>query len=51
VIAVSPPGAGDILEIQPPGGGAMMLPFTETVVPEVDIKGGRIVVVLPAELE
>jgi 16S rRNA processing protein RimM len=51
VIAVYNFGAGDILEIQPPGGGAMMLPFTETVVPEVDIKGGRIVVVLPAELE
>src|SRR5690349_1846567 len=51
VIGVYNFGAGDILEIQPPGGGAMMLPFTETVVPEVDIKGGRIVVVPPVETE
>jgi 16S rRNA processing protein RimM len=47
VIAVHNFGAGDILEIQPPSGGAMMLPFTQTAVPEVDIKGGRLVVVLP----
>jgi 16S rRNA processing protein RimM len=51
VIAVHNFGAGDILEIQPLSGGAMMLPFTETVVPEVDIKGGRIVIVLPEETE
>ena len=49
VIAVHNFGAGDILEIRPPGGGAMLLPFTETVVPEVDIKGGRLVIVLPEE--
>ena len=47
VIAVHNFGAGDILEIQPPSGGTMLLPFTETAVPEVDIKGGRLVVVLP----
>ena len=51
VIAVHNFGAGDILEIQPLGGGAMLLPFTETTVPEVDIKGGRLVVVLPEETE
>jgi len=51
VIGVHNFGAGDILEIQPPGGGAMMLPFTETVVPEVDIKGGRLVVVPPNEID
>ena len=51
VIAVHNFGAGDILEIQPPGGGAMLLPFTETVVPEVDLKGGRLVVALPEEIE
>jgi 16S rRNA processing protein RimM len=49
VIAVHNFGAGDLLEIQPPEGGAMLLPFTETVVPNVDIKGGRVVVVLPEE--
>ena len=51
VIAVHNFGAGDLLEIQPPEGGAMLLPFTETVVPEVDIKSGRLVVVLPQETE
>ena len=51
VIAMHNFGAGDIIEIQPPEGGALMLPFNETVVPEVDIKGGRIVAVLPGEIE
>jgi len=38
-------GAGDLLEIEPAAGGAtMMLPFTATAVPLVDIAGGRIVV-------
>ena len=51
VIAVHNFGAGDILEIQPPEGGAMLLPFTEAAVPEVDIKGGRLVIVRPEETE
>lgn len=51
VIAVHNFGAGDILEIQPPAGGTMLLPFTEAAVPEIDIKGGRLVVVLPEETE
>ena len=51
VIAVHNFGAGDILEIQPPEGGAMLLPFNETVVPEVDIAGGRLVIVPPLETE
>src|SRR6476620_3333180 len=51
VIAVHNFGAGDLLEIQPPEGSTMLLPFIETVVPEVDVKGGRLVVVLPEETE
>jgi len=51
VIAVHNFGAGDILEIQPPEGGAMLLPFNKTVVPGVDIEGGRLVVVPPLETE
>lgn len=51
VTAVHNFGAGDILEIQPPAGAAMLLPFTETAVPAVDIKGGRVLVVLPEEKE
>ena len=43
-------GAGDIIEIEPAAGGAtVMLPFTEAVVPEVDIAGRRVVVVPPGE--
>ena len=43
-------GAGDILEIEPAGGGAtLMLPFTEAVVPVIDIAGKRIIVDPPEE--
>jgi 16S rRNA processing protein RimM len=43
-------GAGDLLEIEPVAGGAtMMLPFSETMVPAVDVAGGKIVVVPPAD--
>jgi 16S rRNA processing protein RimM len=43
-------GAGDLLEIEPAAGGAtVMLPFSETTVPAVDIAGGRIVVVPPTD--
>lgn len=43
-------GAGDIIEIRPEGGGDLvLLPFTETVVPEIDIAKRRIVVSPPAE--
>ena len=45
-------GAGDIVEIEPAGGGApLMLSFTEANVPEVDVKAGRIVVAMPEEIE
>jgi 16S rRNA processing protein RimM len=45
-------GAGDLIEIAPAGGGeALMLPFTDAAVPEVDLKGRRIVVVPPTITE
>ncbi len=45
-------GAGDILEIMPVGSGEpLMLPFSDTVVPKIDLKAGQIVVVRPAEIE
>ena len=51
VVAVQNFGAGDLIEIQPPGGGeTVLLPFTATVVPVVDIAGGRLVVHAPEEL-
>jgi 16S rRNA processing protein RimM len=45
VVAVHNFGAGDLIEVKPPlGGTTFMLPFTEAVVPVVDVAGGRIVV-------
>jgi 16S rRNA processing protein RimM len=39
-------GAGDLVEIKPHGGGEpLMVPFTETAVPKIDIKARRMVVV------
>ncbi len=43
VRAVLDHGAGDILEIARPGAPDMLLPFTRTVVPTVDLAGRRIV--------
>jgi 16S rRNA processing protein RimM len=48
VVAIHDFGAGDLLEIAPSAGGpTMMLPFTDAVVPTIDIAGGRLVVVPP----
>src|ERR1700686_2726161 len=51
VIAIHNFGAGDIIEIAPPSGSTMLLPFTNAVVPSVDLAGGRVVIELPAEIE
>jgi len=51
VIAIHNFGAGDIIEIAPPQGVTMLLPFTNAVVPTVDLKGGRVVIELPQEIE
>ena len=51
VVAIHNFGAGDILEIAPPGGATMLLPFTNAVVPTVDIAGGRVLIELPREVE
>jgi 16S rRNA processing protein RimM len=47
ITAVHNFGAGDILEIKPAAGAAMLLPFTQAVVPMVDIKAGRVIVAPP----
>ena len=44
-------GAGDVLEIRTESGSLEMLPFTKACVPVVDVKGGRVVVDLPAVIE
>ena len=44
-------GAGDIIEIAPPQGPTLLLPFTNAVVPTVDLAGGRVVIELPQLIE
>jgi 16S rRNA processing protein RimM len=51
VIAIHNFGAGDIIEIAPPSGATMLLPFTNAVVPSVDLAGGRVVIELPDEID
>lgn len=52
VTAVHNFGAGDIIEIAPGGGRPpLLISFTEKTVPEVDVKGGQIVLALPEETE
>jgi 16S rRNA processing protein RimM len=52
VTAIHNFGAGDLIEIEPAAGGdALLIVFSETTVPTVDLKAGRIVVVPPAEIE
>ena len=51
VIAIHNFGAGDIIEVAPPHGATMLLPFTNAVVPTVDLAKGRVVIELPAEIE
>lgn len=52
VLAIHNFGAGDIIEIAPPKGTTtMLLPFTNAVVPEVDLNSGRVVIALPQEIE
>jgi 16S rRNA processing protein RimM len=51
VIAIHNFGAGDIIEIAQLHGASLLLPFTNAVVPTVDLKAGRVVIVLPDEIE
>src|SRR5438132_2873785 len=51
VVAIHNFGAGDIIEIAPPHGATMLLPFSNAVVPTVDLAGGRVVIDLPDEIE
>jgi 16S rRNA processing protein RimM len=50
VVAVHDFGAGNLIEVRPDNASdTVMVPFTETTVPEIDIAGGRIVIDLPQE--
>jgi 16S rRNA processing protein RimM len=51
VIAIHNFGAGDIIEIAPPHGATLLLPFTNAVVPSVDLASGRVTIALPEEID
>src|SRR5215470_5574691 len=44
VVAIHNFGAGDLIEVRPSAGPSAMLPFTDAVVPEVDLAAGRLIV-------
>jgi 16S rRNA processing protein RimM len=44
-------GAGDVLEIAFAEGGSEFFPFTDAVVPVVDIAAGRIVIAVPHDAD
>ena len=50
VTAIFNHGAGDMLEIAAEG-GSLLLPFTKAAAPEIDFAAGRIVVVMPVEID
>jgi 16S rRNA processing protein RimM len=50
VLAIHNFGAGDIIEIAPPQGATLLLPFTNAVVPTVDLTNRRVVIELPDEI-
>ena len=51
VASIQDHGAGEFLEIAPPGGQSVLIPFTKAAVPEIDIAAGRVVVDPPPEIE
>jgi 16S rRNA processing protein RimM len=51
VVAVQHPGAQDLLVVRTTAGtGDRLVPFVSAIVPEVDVKGGRIVMTAPPGL-
>ena len=55
VIAVHDFGAGEMLEVEQEsekaGAQTLLLPFSKAVVPQIDLAGGRLVIVPPPEIE
>ncbi|MGM4902327.1 ribosome maturation factor RimM [Tardiphaga sp. 866_E4_N2_1] len=50
VVGIHNFGAGDIIEIAPLEGATLLLPFTNAVVPTVDLAAGHVVIELPGEI-
>ena len=44
VVAVHDFGAGEVLEIKPPEGRTVLIPFSEAAVPEIDLDAGTLTV-------
>jgi 16S rRNA processing protein RimM len=51
VTAVPNFGAGDILEVKAQNGDTFLFPFTRAVVPQVDVKGGFLVIEPPVDAD
>lgn len=51
VVAVHNFGAGDIIEVQLADRSTEMFPFTQSVVPEIDIAAGKMTIVPPVLIE
>ena len=51
VLAMHNFGAGDIIEIAPPQGPTLLLPFTDAAVPTVDLAAGQVTIEMPGEIE
>jgi len=49
IVSVDNYGAGDLLLVVPENGEGFVVPFTKAFVPVVDVKGGRVVLDLPAD--
>jgi len=51
VVAIHNFGAGDIIEVAPARGPTLLLPFSDAVVPTIDVAAGYLVVEPPGEIE
>jgi 16S rRNA processing protein RimM len=51
VLSIQNYGAGDVLVISADEGEEILLAFTKSNVPEIDLKGGRITVAVPDEVD
>jgi 16S rRNA processing protein RimM len=51
VTAIHNFGAGDVIEIKPARGDALLVAFTSAAVPEIDMKARRMTIVPPVEIE
>jgi 16S rRNA processing protein RimM len=50
VVSIHNYGAGDVIEIARDDGSTVLLPFSKSFVPQVEIENGRIVVAVPEEV-